>query len=524
MAVRLPARSSRARLLAFAVSAILVGSPGFAAASGPPGSAEVEALRREVEALSALVRSQHAADEARIAALSSTVESLKGELAARDAQGRSPEVPTPASVRVLAAEEPERAEPRVVQNVAHKVQMQSADGAFQIGFAGLIQLDAGAYDFRPRSATVGAQYLSNGFNARRARIGVAGKAGEDFAFSLIYDGGNSQDTTARGIQSAQIIYSGIKGFALEAGYGSTYFTLDQSTGAGDVLFMERASSSNVVTNINTGDFRSAAGFRLFSDRYWIGAYMTGPSSSSDSHTQTRERFGYFGRATVQAVAGRDYSLHLGLGYDVLAEASDTGPGTARALVLSDQPNLRIDATQLLNSGTLGTLQHPVDGASVVDFEAALTRGPLYGQAEYFLITLSRSGLADNDFKGGYAELAYALTGETRPYSLQSGAYARLSPRHPLQPARGWYGAFELAARYDEIDLVSRYAANQPISAQPGAVNGGVQKAISLGLNWYPNDIIRVVADYNHVQLDKQSNGLPVGARFDAVALRLQATY
>ena len=137
---------------------------------------------------------------------------------------------------------------------------------------------------------VGPQELSNGVNARRARIGFAGTANGDWGYAFVYDAGNSSDATPKGIQTAQIIYSGLHGAAFEVGYSNTYFTLDQSTLAGDTLFLERASPSNIATNFNAGDSRANAGARLFGDRYWFGAYVTGPASG-DSHTLTGERFG-----------------------------------------------------------------------------------------------------------------------------------------------------------------------------------------------------------------------------------------
>lgn len=425
------------------------------------------------------------------------------------------------------------AEPRVAQNETHIFNLSSPDGQYTIGFAGVAQFDVGDYiNFSPRSRYVGPQELSNGVNARRARIGFAGKAPGDFSYAFIYDAGGSQDTTARGIETAQIVYGGFKGVAIELGYSNTFFTLDQSTSSNDLLFLERASPSNIATNINTGDNRANVGARFYGDRYWLGGYITGPSSSSDSHTGVGERLGSFQRAAFQALKGRDYSVHLGVGVDELIDGPTTGANTPSTLALSDQPELRIDPTTLLNTGTLGTAQHAVTGAQVYDLETAATFRNLFYQGEYYHYDIQRNGFATANFDGGYAQVAWALTGETHRYNPQAGAYYRIYPAHPFSLKDGGLGAFELAGRVSYIDLNSSYNPAIALAKEPAAINGGRQAGYTLGLNWYPNDLLRFMLDYNHIVFDKANGaavagaalGVPVGDRFDAVSLRAQIVF
>ena len=185
----------------------------------------------------------------------------------------------------------------------------------------------------------GPQNLSSGVNARRARIGITGTVLGDWGYAFVYDAGNSSNQTAKGIETAQIIYSGLLGSAFEIGYSNTFFTLDQATGSNDTLFIERATPSNVATSYNAGDARSNVGARFFGDRYWLGAYFTGPQSG-DSHTLTAERFGAFQRAAFQVLKGDDYTVHLGFDVDELLKAPNSGNGTPNAITLSDEPELR----------------------------------------------------------------------------------------------------------------------------------------------------------------------------------------
>lgn len=528
------------------VSLALGAIPAFAADERPPPPADAEQLRGEVAHLTTLLQDLERRDQEQIRALAAQVAALQARLdQTQAAQAQAAPTQGPQALPRAAqnatgqmalegakpAPDSGIAQPRVVQNAARRFELRSGDGQYSIGLTGDVQFDSGIYGFHPDSRFVGPQQLSNGVNARRARIGVTGTAGGNFAFALVYDAGNSSDQTAKGIETAQIIYNGLRGAAFEIGYSSTFFTLDQATSSNDTLFLERATPSNIATNFNAGDSRSNAGVRLFGDRYWIGGYLTGPASG-DSHTLTGERFGAFERVAVQALKGPDYTLHLGVGFDQLIRAPNNGNGTPNVLTLNDQPELRIDPTTLLNTGTIGTAANPVTGGYVLDFETAATFRNFFWQGEYYLYQVDRQGIPNANFEGGYGELSWILSGENHRYNPQAGAYYRVSPRHPFNPKHGEWGAWELAARISYVDLNSNFHSGVPLSANPAAVDGGIQRGYSFGLNWYPNDLIRFLLDYDHVVYSKANGtavpGAPLGARvgssFDAVALRAQVAY
>jgi phosphate-selective porin OprO/OprP len=416
--------------------------------------------------------------------------------------------------------------PRVTESATHRLAIESADGQYSIGLTGRLHLDIGDYaNFDPKSKYVGPQDLNSGFDARRARIGVVGKVAGDWTYGLIYDFGNSADNTNAGIQTAQIAYSGFKDFSAEFGYSDTFFTLDGAT------------PQVVAANVNTGDFRSNAGVRYMNDRFWLGAYFTGPKNG-DVHNQG-ETIGAFQRATVQALQDPDYSLHLGVGVDEIIKAAYAGGATATApstntFALSDQPDLRIDTTTLLNTGQLGSVGHPVTGGYIADVEAAGGIGSLFAQGEYFHYSIDRTGLKTAEFDGEYGEASYTLTGESRKYKKDSGAYSGIVPDHPFSLEEGTWGAFEVAGRVSYIDLTSNFTPGLPISStsQPSAVNGGKQTSFTAGLNWYPNSYMRFMLDYVHVDFDKANPstagkaliGSPVGATMDAIALRSQVAW
>jgi phosphate-selective porin OprO/OprP len=434
-------------------------------------------------------------------------------------------------------------QPKVVQSATNRFSLESADGQYSIGLTGRVHLDVGDYaNYSPKSSLTSPQNLNSGFNARRARIGVTGKAAGDFTYGFIYDGGGSSDASASGIQTAQVGYTGIKNMVFEIGYSDTFFTLDEATSSNDTLFMERASPANVATGVNTGDFRSNAGARWFNDRLWVGAYFTGPMSLN-AHNQG-ESIGAFQRIAYQVLAEQDYTLHIGGGVDEIikaplnggtAIASGTSPATyANSFALSDRPELRIDTTSLLSTGQLGTITstgiHSVDGGYIADVELAGNYGPFFAQGEYLHYSIDRQGLATAGFDGGYGEASYVLTGESRKYNKAAGAYGGIIPAHAFSPADGYWGAWEIAGRVSYVDLTSNFTPGVASSSQPNAVNGGKQTSFTAGLNWYPNSYMRFMLNYVHADFDKANSsssgilGQPVGATMDAIALRTQVVW
>jgi len=203
-----------------------------------------------------------------------------------------------------------------------------------------------------------------------------------------------------------------------------------------------------------------------------------------------------------------------------------------SISLSDQPELRVDTTTFASTGTLGSLANPVTGAQIYDLELAGNWRNLYAQGEYFHYQIDRQGLDTATFNGGYAQVAYTLTGESHKYNPVNAAYNRIVPAHAFDPSQGYWGAWEVAGRISYIDLTSNFTSGKSISSssQPSAVNGGKQTSFTAGLNWYPNNYMRFELNYIHTNFDKDNSsssgtlGAPIGATIDALGLRTQVNW
>ena len=162
-------------------------------------------------------------------------------------------------------------------------------------------------------------------------------------------------------------------------------------------------------------------------------------------------------------------------------------------------------------------------------EAAFQTGPLTLESEYFHYKIDRritTALVppNPSFSGWYAQASWMLTGESRIYNPVDSRFDAPKTNYNFNPEAGTWGAFELAARYSRLDLNYRQGV---LGTAPvlGAVRGGEQKIGTLGLNWYLNPSMRIMLDYQHVEIDRLSaTGLQTGQTYNAVAARGQVNF
>lgn len=290
----------------------------------------------------------------------------------------------------------------------------SADGENCIGITGRLHWDVGGYDYRPNTAATSPQRLNSGENVRRARIGIAGKFLGDWNFALVYDFGGSSDGFGgaapgslpgggvSGLENAYLSYTGLKPFggkmAIEGGIMDLPWTIDEATSSNETTFLERSSAQVIAVNVAAGDFRSTFGTRWWNDSFWVGGYVTGPttgsihSASSVTPAGSTEQYGAVARAAGQLASGSNYSLHLGANAEWLIQPPRNLVTNAQTVSFSDRPELRIDPTALISTSAVAN----ASGVQVYGAEAAASYGSLYVQGEYYWYNVDRdasTGLA-----------------------------------------------------------------------------------------------------------------------------------
>jgi phosphate-selective porin OprO/OprP len=461
-----------------------------------------------------------AALEAQVQALSSQVQDLKAEAAQTETlQAQVADLKASTADSVAAVREDALA--TTVSLANGRPTFSTSDGQFTASLRGVFQLDAAHYSQKPagplstdfRRGSLGdatqndhARDLNDGTNFRRARLGIEGKAFGDFEYNFLYDFGGSGVEDAGKISSAWVQYDGLGPVRVRIGAFSPPAGLEEPVSTNGSLFAERASPSELVRSLAAGDGRSAAGVFANGDRWNVSAAVTGGTVATQTFD---EQLGIVARAAFVPFKRDNALIHLGVNTTVVVNPAATTPDIAgvstTALRLRDRPELRVDATQLVDTGNIDA-----NGLRSFGGEFGAQWNNLYVQAEYFDITVDRKGpLSNPRFDGWYVQTGWTITGEPRRYSITTATFEAPRPDKPFDWKKGQWGAWELGLRYSDLDL--NYHEGAPGTAQVAdAIRGGEQKILTVGLNWYVNAVLRFQAAFQDVNVNRLSPG---GAAF-----------
>ncbi len=399
---------------------------------------------------------------------------------------------------------------------------KTADGNFSASLRSLVQFDSAYYiqDNAPAGSD-----LSSGTNFRRARIGIEGTLGKSWEYSFIYDFGGS-GVEAATISNAYIQYIGLKPFTFRAGAFAPYANLEDSGGAGDTLFLERATVTEIARSTAGGDGRSAFSITAAGERYFGSVAYTGARVGQSGFFDEQQAL--VGRAAGLFYTNANTKVVLGANGTYVFDTSDVaaGPGSASTGInFQNAPELRVDNTSLVSTGNINA-----DSVTQWGVDGAAQWKSLYGEGGYFSFSADRrgSGLAGSnpEFTGWYAQASWLLTGESRRYDATRAAFRSPKVANPVTfgPGSGW-GAWELAARYSTIDLNFDSA----LSTANGGIRGGEQDVYTLGVNFYPNNAVRLSLNYLLIDVNRRNQGTTapfadIGQDVQAIAARTQVNF
>lgn len=553
--------SVRSRTTRMTLAALLMSSAATGALAAPKHhhhaaanpnaalAAEVQDLRAQVEALKATVAAQAQtqaqaqpavqAQQAQLDTLGQQVAEVKQTQEAQNSDIISLKAPPSGST--------------VVPSLPNgKLALASADGRFSANVRAIVMFDAGKYfqNHSNPSTTVG-RALNSGTNFRRARFGIDGKLFKDFDYALIYEFGGSGAEDAGHIQEAWAQYTALKPWRIRLGAFEPNIGLAAAVSTSQMPLLERPAPAEIARNVAAGDSRSAlqlAGNGIFGEgdsglaaRWFLSTAVTGNTvgtiNSANSVSAVpatvgtaqpfSEQEAWIGRVAIAPFESTDWQAHIGLNAQYVFHPNDTtGVATLASrspIQLRDRPELRLDATRLIDTGAIDARHITVLGA-----EGGLTYQNFLLEGEYFHWNIDRRlttvSLANPKFDGWYVQGVWVLTGESRPYNPTEARFDAPKMAYNFNPAAGTWGTLELAARFSDTDL-NFHSGAQGVKAAVDAIRGGEQKIATVGLNWYLNPDIRFMLDYSHVDVNRlNAAGVQVGQKFNTIALRSQLTF
>jgi len=411
-------------------------------------------------------------------------------------------------------------------------EVKGADGKpikeFSLKLGGRIQVDSEVNfnDNGPRGTN-----LANGVGFRRARIYTEGVLFKDYEYKFEYDFARNNGGS-QGITDAFVKYIHFAPFTLTVGQQNEGKSMESVMSNNYLTFVERSLPNNAFLEQGANSKYQLGVKGDYYDKAWempytINAGITtesvgapGPGNSSDNSQGATNAAGgtnsngtninrnafsgdtsyqLVGRATFAPIYQKDQALlHTGVwGSWRSINNNFNADGTVRTggWAYQSQPDSSIDRTNWINTGNLtntkvvggkNVINHRVDDIAMFGAELAGTYGPVHAGAEYMQAQISGYGYSGSDtLEGFYAYAGWFITGENRPYDYKKGTWDRLIPKNNFLGGNGW-GAFEVAYRYDLMDMNTKN------------INGGSIDAGTLAFNWYLSPRVRLMTNWVHV--------------------------
>ena len=389
-------------------------------------------------------------------------------------------------------------------------QFDDKDAGFSFKPRGAIQWDAGFTGF-PRGnelrGTVGGVNFQNlGWNsrARRLLLGADGTLPGGFRYSAEFNFAQASVD----FEDVFIAYDFKKApLTLQIGHIYPFSSLETMTSSKFTSFMERAGITDAFNYNRRLGIAFTANDKK-NDSWILQAGLFNEPINNGNFTHTGWQASLRGVYSPTLGATR---LHVGANFQHRVN-------TKEALVQTYQsrPLTHLTDQRFISTGAIAS-----QGDDVAGLELAAIHKSVHFAAEGQKVWVHKAynaaeaaainAVADNNdtipagsvllngnpsFWGGYAELGFFVTGETRGY--KGGRFDRTKVLHPFNDG-GW-GALQLNARVDYLNLNDRVDGSSASIAAPFYVNGGKQVGYQLSAIWNPTDFIRFMAQYSHIDV------------------------
>jgi phosphate-selective porin OprO/OprP len=387
-------------------------------------------------------------------------------------------------------------------------QFDDKEAGFSFKPKGLLQYDAGYVGFpngdERRGTVSGLNFGNLGWNtrARRLTIGADGTVPGGFRYSAEFNFAQGQVD----FEDVFMAYD-FKNSPLTAqiGYFYPFSSLETMTSSKYTSFMERAGITDAFSHNRRIGLALVANDKKADQWFAQGGIFSEEMNANDFN-----RTGWVGalRAGYAPTLG-NVRLHLGANFEHRVNKKEL-----QSRNYQERPMTQLTGERFVSTGAISA-----DGDDIFGLEFAAIMKQFHFAAEAQKVWLhgtytpaeQAATLADlttnttpngtpyngdPSFWGGYAEVGFYLTGETRAY--KGGSFGRVKVLHPFN--EGGWGAFQLNGRVDYVDLSDDVDSGSASLIAPFYVNGGQQTAYQLSGIWNPTDYVRFMAQYSHINV------------------------
>jgi phosphate-selective porin OprO/OprP len=345
-------------------------------------------------------------------------------------------------------------------NTEGGLEVTTMDGEFSLALGGRILADVTVYE-EDRNT------LGNGSELRDLKLDLEGRLYADFIyeFSADFSAGEAD------VKDAWFAYDAIFPWMLIVGHFKEPFSLEEMTSKSYLTFMERALPNALAPGRSMG-----IGAHWWGEQLTFTAGLFGDDYDDDTDDEGDEGWGITSRLTYAPLAEERSALHLGIA------TSYRKLDDEQTLRIDIRPESHLTGIRYLDTGKLEQRR----STTLLGFEGAWVSGSFSLQGEWLQSKIEAVEGEDLAFNGWYLQASWFLTGESRHYKQSEARFGRI---YPLSHR----GAVELAARYSSLDLNDE------------EIEGGHGENITLGVNWYINQQIRLTANTIFVDNDRTAD-------------------
>ncbi|MDZ4142601.1 MAG: porin [Methylotenera sp.] len=440
----------------------------------------------------------HANDSAELEELRSLVQELDQKIRVLDRKGELAEVEV----------QKEKAKAPVVKANSGGFSIGSADGAHVLKLRGLVQFDNRSYfgDNNPS--------IKNDNLFRRIRPRIQGTFFNIFDLDLNAEFAKDSAT----IQDATIDARFQPWFQVKVGKFKAPLSLERQQSGSWIRFAERSYVADSLAPNRDVGIEIHGGILDKKVSYELGVFNgtgDGGTGSQGGDTNTDKEFA--ARVFAEPFKGSD-SVLAGLGVGLAGTWGDESGESASA-------KYRTPGAQTFFSYNAATLS---DGKKTRwSPQAYYYYGPFGVIAEYArsstdVIRGARKANLDND--AWQVAASWVLTGE-------DNSFGAINPKSNYEPNKSGWGAWEIAARYHQLEVdkdaftgtnATRFAGSQNLATGVNVTKKA--QTWTLGLNWYLNKNVKIATSYDHTSFDSAIAGIKDRENEKALFTRLQIAY
>jgi phosphate-selective porin OprO/OprP len=387
--------------------------------------------------------------------------------------------------------------------------LKSADGKNQLKLRGTLHLDGRWISGTDPGGTF------DTFTATRVRPIFEGTFADIFDFKFMPDFGQGRTV----IQDAYVNARFTQAAQLEVGKFKAPIGLERLQSANDMRWVQRGFPTSLVTNRDIGLMLQGdlGGGRLSYQAAYLNGSNDGSSSETFADVDINDDKEYVLRLFVQPFAESENFAIRGLGFGIAGSWNDQVGNILQPLL----PSFRTPGQSTFfryrsfgtTAGTIADGERTRLAPQFYYYVGALGVLGEYTEDSQDVSRVVATGVreATVDTNAWQLAVSYFLTGE-------EASFKGFQPKTRFSPSEGTWGAFEIKARVQQLNIDDNAFSGGADSFADPLVSASQADSYGIGLNWYLNENVKWLLDFEHTTFE---GGAVTGDRKDEDSYQLR---